>query len=301
MARELPVAFQLVTKSMPELPEVETVRRIIDREVSGRTIIGASFRDFPGVTGATDPATFDALISGRVISEPERYGKYLVLPLDNELALLIHLRMTGRLLVLPAAAPPARFEHLAIHLDTGHDLRFADQRKFGRVLILPANAAREQMSNLLGPEPLGRDFTAAYLADRLRGRTTSIKAFLLDQRNVAGLGNIYVDEALYLARLHPLTPAGSLAPDRVGPLARAVRRVLRTAIANQGTTFSTFENPYGERGSNAEALAVYGKGKTGMPCPRCRTPFTWIRVAGRGTSFCPRCQPLNAIDQSLAE
>jgi formamidopyrimidine-DNA glycosylase len=217
-----------------------------------------------------------------------------LLPLDEDTALMVHLRMTGRLLVVPSDAPPARFEHLAIHLDGGRDLRFADQRKFGRVLHLPFHEARALLDGTLGPEPLERRFTATYLLSRLRGRTAPIKSFLLDQRNIAGLGNIYVDEALFRSRIHPLTPAGTLGETQVRSLVRSIRAVLRSAIANQGTTFSTFENPYGERRSNADFLKVYGRARRGEPCLRCGSPLAWMQLGGRGTSYCPRCQRLPA-------
>ena len=277
---------------MPELPEVETVRAIAARELPGRTIAGVTFRDFPGVVGDVAPDAFGAMVTGRTIGQPERRGKYLLLPLDDGTALMVHLRMTGRLLVVPRELPPVRFEHLAIHLDGDRDLRFADQRKFGRVLLLPLDEARAHLDGTLGPEPLERRFTADYLRGRLHGRTAPIKAFLLDQRNVAGLGNIYVDEALYRSRIHPLTPAGSLSEPQVRSLVRSIRAVLRSAIANQGTTFSTFENPYGERGTNASALKVYGRARRGEPCVRCGSPLAWMRLGGRGTSYCPRCQRL---------
>jgi formamidopyrimidine-DNA glycosylase len=277
---------------MPELPEVETVRAIAARELPGRTITGVTFRDFPGVVGELPADTFRALVTGRTLGEPERRGKYLLLPLDDGAALMVHLRMTGRLLVMPSDAPLVRFEHLAIHLDGDRDLRFADQRKFGRVLHLPFDEAQAQLDGALGPEPLERGFTATYLLGRLRGRTAPIKSFLLDQRNIAGLGNIYVDEALFRSRIHPLTPAGTLGETQVRSLVRSIRAVLRSAIANHGTTFSSFENPYGERGSNADFLKVYGRARRGEPCLRCGSPLAWMQLGGRGTSYCPRCQRL---------
>lgn len=274
---------------MPELPEVETVRTIIEREVTGTTITGVSFGDFPGVVGSDSPEIFAARVSGGTIGTPGRRGKYLLLPLDDSTALVVHLRMTGRLLVTATDAPPVRFEHLAIHLNNGADLRFADQRKFGRVLHLPFEDALAALERL-GPEPLGPDFNARYLAARAQRRTAPIKSFLLDQRHIAGLGNIYVDEALFLSRIHPLTPAGELTDQDVASLVRSIRKVLRSAIENQGTTFSSFENPYGERGNNADYLNVYGRAKRGLPCIRCGDALGWFKLGGRGTSYCPQCQ-----------
>lgn len=275
---------------MPELPEVETVRSILTREVTDRRITGVTYRDFPGVTGDMQPAAFVAMVTGRRILSPERRGKYLLLPLDDDTAMVVHLRMTGRLLVIEADAPPVRFEHLVIHLDSGRDLRFADQRKFGRVLHMPLDTARGLLAASLGPEPLGNGFTVAYLTGRMKGRTAPIKSFLLDQRHIAGLGNIYVDEALFLSRIHPMTPAGAITTEQASILVRSVRRVLRAAIANQGTTFSSFENPYGQRGNNADFLSVYGRAKRGLPCVRCGNPLGWFKLGGRGTSYCPTCQ-----------
>ena len=275
---------------MPELPEVETVRSIMEREVTGRCITGVTYRDFPGVTGGMDAETFEAMVTGRCLLVPERRGKYLLLPLDDDTGLLVHLRMTGRLLVTASDAPPVRFEHLAIHLDGELDIRFADQRKFGRVLHLPSEDAHNYFSTALGPEPLSRAFTSHYLYGRSHARTAPVKSFLLDQRNIAGLGNIYVDEALFHSRIHPLTPTGTLTTAQATSLVRSIRKVLRSAIANQGTTFSSFENPYGERGSNADFLNVYGRAKSGLLCVRCDKPLSWFKLSGRGTSYCPNCQ-----------
>ncbi len=274
---------------MPELPEVETVRRILEQEIVGQRITGVTFRDFPGVVGDMDPQVFRALVTGRTLLSPQRRGKYLSIPMSDDLSLLIHLRMTGRLLVLPHHADPVRFEHLAIHLNSGPDIRFADQRKFGRVLCLDNDMAEHALARL-GPEPLERRFSSTYLALKAENRTAPVKSFLLDQRVVAGLGNIYVDEALYRARIHPATPAGKLAREDHRRLVRAVRWVLRAALLNQGTTFSSFENPYGEQGRNADNLKIYGKGKAGQLCARCGSEFVWTKLGGRGTTYCPSCQ-----------
>lgn len=274
---------------MPELPEVETVRAIIEREATGRAITGVAFRDFPGVVGPESAETFASTVVGRILGPPERRGKFLLLPLDDDDALMVHLRMTGRFLLVKSDAPPVRFEHLVLQLNNGYDLRFADQRKFGRVLHMPLQDARAALAQL-GPEPLERKFHTRYLASRADGRSAPVKSFLLDQRIVAGLGNIYVDEALWTSRIHPLTPTGSLTDRQLASLLRSIRKVLRGAIVNQGTTFATFENPYGERGTNADHLNVYGRAKQGLPCPRCAGPLAWFKLGGRGTSYCPACQ-----------
>jgi formamidopyrimidine-DNA glycosylase len=276
---------------MPELPEVDTVRRMIAPHVIGRKITDVVVRDFAGVLEAPDGVDARSALIGSCMANVTRRGKYLLVELDSGLWMAIHLRMTGRLLLVPTGAPPVRFEHLAVVTDGGQDLRFGDQRKFGRVRI----ALPEEVAGLdarLGPEPLAREFTGQRLHASLLRRPGKIKAVLLDQHLVAGIGNIYVDEALFRARIHPEHPARDLTRADATRLVSAIRHVLRSAIENQGTTFSTFENPYGESGSNAGFLRVYGKGGTGQPCPRCGTSLERRVVGGRGTTLCPRCQSL---------
>jgi len=228
---------------------------------------------------------------GRRIVGVRRRGKYLLFDLDDGAHLLVHLRMTGRLVVAGRDDPPLRFEHLALLLDDGRDLRFCDQRKFGRVLhLLPADA--RALDRRIGPEPLAPAFTAARLAAALRRRRGKLKAALLDQGLVAGLGNIYVDEALFRARLHPERRPDSLHPDEVARLHRAIRAVLREGIANRGTTFASFRDGYGAAGDNQANLRVYGRGRRGEPCPRCGRPLSVAVVAGRSSHFCGHCQPL---------
>ena len=277
---------------MPELPEVETVRIALADSVVGRRITGLCFRQFADIMGGLSPGAASAALHGRKIVATRRRGKYLILDLNDGMHVLVHLRMTGRLLVVPSNEPPIRFEHLAIQLDNDTDLRFGDQRKFGRVLLVD-NAAIDRLDARLGPEPLHRTFTSRTLHRALRTRPGKLKNILLDQTVIAGLGNIYVDEALFRARLHPLRAASSLSMKEATRLHRAIRAVLRQGIANQGTTFSTFENPYGERGDNARRLQVYGKGRQGSACPRCGEGLVRLVVGGRGTTICPSCQPPN--------
>jgi len=276
---------------MPELPEVETVRRIVEPALLGRRIEGVTLRDFAGVLESAIPGVDPvATLPGQSFAATNRRGKYLLLRLDSGLTLIVHLRMTGRLLLTPTAAPLVRFEHLAIRLDDGNDLRFSDQRKFGRV-VLASDAGVALLDSRLGPEPGSPRLTAASLHAALKRRPGKIKNALLDQSLIAGLGNIYVDEALYRSRIHPERVANTLTQPECVSLLRAVRHVIRTALDNQGTTFSTFENPYGEAGGNAVFLRAYGR--AGLPCLRCGTPMVRIVVAGRGTTFCPTCQPLD--------
>jgi formamidopyrimidine-DNA glycosylase len=274
---------------MPELPEVETVRRSLLDAVVGQTITAIRLRDFPGVLGDQRVEDVAARVVGRTIQGVRRRAKYLIVDLDDGTALVIHLRMTGVLTVAPRDADPRRFEHLAIELGNGLDLRFSDQRKFGRVLHVEDDEVR-RLELRLGQEPLTRDFTAAWLGERLRRRPGKIKAVILDQGVIGGLGNIYADESLFRARIHPERAAKSLTPAEIQRLHRAIRSVLRAAIDNRGTTFSSFADAEGNPGRYGAVLSVYGRGGKG-PCPRCGTPLERAIVGGRGTSFCPRCQP----------
>ena len=234
---------------MPELPEVETVRRSLEPVVVGRLITSIRGDSFPNVMGPGGLDRADRLLGRRIVAL-DRRGKYLIARLDDGSALLIHLRMTGQLVVASPRDPPLRFEHLAIGLAGPRDvpgsddappveLRFADQRRFGRVLLIEPDAV-PGLFGQLGPEPLAPAFTVPALADALRGRRAPVKNVLLDQRRVAGLGNIYVDEALFRARIHPLQPAGSLADAEVARLHDAIVVVLREALDRRGTTFSSF-------------------------------------------------------------
>jgi formamidopyrimidine-DNA glycosylase len=284
--------------SMPELPEVETVRRILDAGIVGESIRDVSIGDFPAVLAATldgiDPAQ---TLMGRTFTETARRGKYLVLNLDAGWHLIVHLRMTGRLLLLPAGAPAVRFEHLAIRLGNDMDIRFGDQRKFGRLVLATTNDV-DRLDRKLGPEPFAAEINATSLSRSLARRPGKIKNALLDQRLIAGLGNIYVDESLYRSRIHPERASNSLTIEEVKRVIRAIRHVLNGAIERQGTTFSSFENPYGEQGTNAGFLRVYGRSGGGL-CFRCGAALQRIVVGGRGTTFCPRCQVIGTppIDQ----
>lgn len=275
---------------MPELPEVETVRRSLLDKIVGRRIHALRLTDFPGVLGADRAEHVQARVEGRQVARIRRRAKYLLIDLDDDTTIVIHLRMTGKLSVVPHDEPPLRFERLAIELDDGFDLRFSDQRKFGRVL----HSQDDELARLeqrLGREPLEPEFSAAWLQERLLRRPGKIKAVLLDQGLIGGLGNIYVDESLFRAGIHPQRRANTLTADEVQRVHRAIRDVLRAAVAGQGTTFSSFADAEGNPGRYGGRLRVYGRGGKG-PCPVCGAPLERIIVGGRGTSYCPRCQPL---------
>ncbi len=274
---------------MPELPEVETVRRLVGPHCLNQQITGVTLGSFTGVLETPLPIDPSELLTGASIMDVRRRGKYLLFPLDSGLWITVHLRMTGRLIVRATGEEPIRFEHIALHLASGEDLRLGDQRKFGRVTVLDAERIR-LLSSRLGPEPFDRRLTSHVLLERLKRRPGSIKGAMLDQGLIAGLGNIYVDEALWRSRIHPLRPANELEEQTLRRLLRAIRHVLKQSIENQGTTFSSFENPYGESGKNAAFLKVYGRAKGNAICDRCTGPLIRIVVAGRGTTFCPHCQ-----------
>jgi formamidopyrimidine-DNA glycosylase len=270
---------------MPELPEVETYARDLQRVLPGRTLAGA-WVDWPNQLPLNRPAELDAGVRGQTVIEVGRRGKYLTIRLSADW-LLVHLKMSGRLQLVPAGEPANPYAHVVFLLDDDDELRFHDPRKFGRVYLLGDPAP---VLGGLGPEPLADAFTRAVLRDRLRGRRGRLKPLLLDQRFVAGLGNIYVDEVLHAARLHPLTTADRLDDAAVARLHRAIRRVLRRAVQARGTSFSTagYRDLSGNLGEMQGTLAVFQR--TGKPCPRCGAPVERLVVAARGTHICPRCQ-----------
>ncbi len=279
---------------MPELPEVETIRRDLDPLLLGRTIV--SFTVLPGaerlLVGAPEDYVRSRLV-GQAIGPLERRGKYLLLPLQDADSAqpsgtwIIHLRMTGSLRHRSRNAPADKFLRALIELDDGNELRFIDIRKFGTFEVVDDLDAR--FAGKLGPEPLTPEFNVEALWAALRGRRTALKSALLDQSNVAGLGNIYVDEALFLAHLHPEAPAGSLRPKERAALTKAVERVLRDGIANRGASFRDYTDGKGAQGSQQYFVRVFRR--TGEPCDECGAEIRRSVVGGRSSHWCPRCQP----------
>jgi formamidopyrimidine-DNA glycosylase len=273
---------------VPELPEVETVRTSLEPALVGRRFERVEITD-PRLTRPLDPEEVSAELNGEVVQSVERRGKYLVFRFRTGRVLLIHLRMTGTLghhRDGPLDEDPHR--RAVVRLDDGSDVTYRDVRRFGTWLLLEPGEETAYLTERLGEEPLGERFTTDVLAARLAGRRAPIKAAILDQRSAAGMGNIYADEALWRARIHPLTPAGQLERPEVGRLQRSIRDALRAGIARQGTTLRDYRTPTGARGSMQEALRVYGR--EGEPCLRCGTAVAKTRVAGRGTYYCPTCQ-----------
>jgi formamidopyrimidine-DNA glycosylase len=269
---------------VPELPEVETIRAELAPRLTGRELRRVEILD-PRLTRPIDLFEVAEELEGDRVVAVERRGKYLVLRLESGLALLVHLRMTGSFVFEPAS-----HERAILELDDGTRLAYRDVRRFGTWLVLEDVELDPYLTAKNGPEPLGARFTAGWLATQLQRRRAPVKAVLLDQRVVAGLGNIYADEALWRARVNPLRPAETLTREEAARLHRAIRAALRLGIARQGSTLSTYARPDGSAGSMQDEFRVYGR--DGLPCPRCRTPISKTRAGGRGSWFCPRCQPL---------
>jgi formamidopyrimidine-DNA glycosylase len=267
---------------MPELPEVETVRARLEPLLAGRTLEHVEIRD-GRLTRPFDPLLVASELQGERVTAVERRGKYLLLRLDTGRALVVHLRMTGSF--RGEETPHTR---AVITLDDGTRVIYRDVRRFGTWLLLEPGELDAYLDAKLGAEPLGRGFGPRALGAALEGRRAPIKAALLDQRTVAGLGNIYVDEALWRARIHPLKPARELGEDEIRALHRAIRAALRMGIARQGATLRDYVQPDGGRGRMQHEFKVYGRG--GEQCHRCGTPIEKTRAGGRGTWFCPSCQ-----------
>ena len=277
---------------MPELPEVETVRRNLDQLIVGTTITDIVLGDFTGSIANPAPHIFADALRGQRIVGTGRRGKYLLLRLDSGDVIAVHLRMTGDLHVVAGGEPWGKHLHLAMLLDDGRELRFADTRKFGRIWLLTPPEV-EDLDERIGPEPLDPALTTAYFHERLLRRARTIKPLIMDQAFLAGVGNIYADEALFAARIHPLRPASSLSLAEAGTLLDAIRLALQNAIDRGGTTIRNYRNAIGEPGGNQGYLQIYQLTE-GDPCPRCATPINRIVVAQRGTRFCANCQPLES-------
>ncbi len=272
---------------MPELPEVETIRRQLAPHLEGRTIVSAEILD-PRWTRPMAPEPVEAALRGARIEEVGRAGKYLVWRLSDDRYLLIHLRMTGSLLFDPPSEPPhtrVRFE-----LDAGHRLVYVDPRRFGTGHLLFGAVARDAyLSARLGVEPFTPEFTAEHLRRIARGRKAPVKAFVLDQRRIAGVGNIYADEALFRAGIHPLRAAGRLTAAQWTQLRDGIEDALSAGIEAKGASIDDFRHVDGARGSFQDRFLIHRR--EGEPCPRCGQAVRKIVVGGRGTYVCEHCQP----------
>jgi formamidopyrimidine-DNA glycosylase len=273
---------------VPELPEVETVRRQLAPALEGRRLERVEVRDPRWCEPAPPEAVEDAL-RGRVIERLGRRGKYLVVSLEDDVHLVMHLRMTGNLLLVPEGAEEPAHVRVVMELEGGKRVLFVDVRRFGTGdVLLGSDALAEYFASRLGVEPLSPDFTAEALRALARGRRQPVKAFLLSQERLAGVGNIYADEALFRARIHPLRPVGTLRRPQVAALRDAVVATLEAGIDAKGASIDDYRHVDGAQGSFQDRFLVHTR--EGEPCPRCGTRIRKIRAAGRGTYVCPRCQ-----------
>lgn len=293
---------------MPELPEVETVRRQLQAAVVGRTIEGVEVLD-DRWTRPEDPRAVERAVAGRLIEAVERRGKYLIMRLDQALALVMHLRMTGNLLLRPAGSDstadpmhgerfggPRLYEshpeerHLRVRfvLDDGSQLWFTDARRFGHGLLLGAEDLGAYFATRLGVEPLSDELTPEALLELSANRKAPLKSFLLNQTRVAGIGNIYADEALFRAHLHPLSPAGSIRLEHAEDLVEGIVAALELGLVNGGSSIDDYRDSHGERGSMQDEFLVHVR--EGEPCIRCAETIRRVVVSGRSTYFCPGCQ-----------
>ena len=273
---------------MPEMPEVEIIRRYLDKQLTGQRIMGVDLL-LPRQIKWPEPEGYRAMAIGRTIAGMNRRGKYLLMALDNGSELVFHLRMTGRLVYEPDGVNHDSYARLLFHLDGGGLLVYGDTRTLGTLYALgPDERWRIHGLAEMGPEPLTEAFSPAYLMTAAQGRRTAVKSFLLNQKYIGGIGNIYADEALFLAGIHPQRPANMLTETECRKLAAAVNEVIAAGIADGGTTFRDYQNGAGGKGGHQEHLYAYGR--TGQPCRKCGTPMERITVGGRGTHFCPQCQ-----------
>ena len=272
---------------MPELPEVETIRRQLAPQLEGRTIVEAQILD-PRWTRPDPPAAVEHELRGAAVERIGRAGKYLIWSLSGERFLLQHLRMTGTLLYDPGVSPP--HTHVLLELDDGHRLVYVDPRRFGTGHLVHGEVARDEyLTSRIGIEPLTPEFTAAHLRELARGRTAPVKPFVLDQRRIAGVGNIYADEALFRAGIHPLRPAGRLTGADWERVREGIEEALSAGIEAKGASIDDFRHVDGARGSFQDLFLVHRR--AGEPCPRCGHTIRKIVVGGRGTYVCEHCQP----------
>ena len=275
---------------MPELPEVETIRRSLEHTIKGKTLVGLEVF-LEKILKGMDPREFDEKLKGKKITGISRRGKYLIIQLSGGLVMVVHLRMTGQLLYCSPEQERAKHTHVIFHLSNKYQLRFVDQRQFGKVQLLPARDL-DSLSSLrnLGVEPLSDEFSREFLKKGLRNKRVKIKPLLLEQEFIAGIGNIYADEALFRARVNPERVSATLNPREASRIYQAIREVLLEGIENKGTSIKDYIDGDGNKGSNQNNLRVYGR--TGQSCIKCGTEIQRVVIRGRSAHFCPKCQKL---------
>jgi formamidopyrimidine-DNA glycosylase len=273
---------------VPELPEVETIATDLRPHLVGRTFVRCDLR-FPTIVRHPEPEVFVDLVAGLRIESVRRRGKYILIGLEQDRVLVVHLGMTGQLRIVEPATPIADHTHAIFDMDDGMQLRYRDPRRFGRILLgTEPDLLLARAMPRLGPEPIDPDFSAERLYVALRRRKAPLKAVLLDQGTLAGVGNIYADESLHAARLRPDRIAHRISRKSAARLHESLRTSLETAIRNRGSSVDTYRDAWGELGGQQEVLLVYGRG--GEPCFTCGRPLASIRIAGRTTVFCRNCQ-----------
>jgi formamidopyrimidine-DNA glycosylase len=271
---------------MPELPEVETIRRQLEPELVGRRIESVEVFD-PRLTRPVPPREVERACAGRLIEAVERRGKYLLLRLDENRSLVMHLRMTGNLVIGEPRAD-VRYLRAVIRLEAAGSVLFTDARRFGTAVVLDDDDLEEYMTPRAGIEPLSERLTADEIGELAAGRRAPLKSFLLVQSGIAGIGNIYADEALWRAELHPLSPAGSTRPEHWERLRKGIVDTLEAGLANGGASIDDYRDARGEEGRMQDEFLVHTR--EGLPCLRCGTEIRRIVVGGRSTYFCPGCQ-----------
>lgn len=270
---------------MPELPEVETIRRDLEKEIVGYKIVDLWY-DVPKMLQPT-PAKLETIVGHHIVSAG-RIGKLLLLGIENDGTVGIHLKLSGRLFIRNQKDPEDRFTHVIFKLDDGRELRFTEARKFGYAKLIENQEELKVIKSKYGPEPLTADFTFDALKKVLNKSNRAVKTVIMDQAKIAGVGNIYADEALWLAKIHPETLSSKLPDQKIEELYQGIIRAIESGIADRGTSIDDYLDIYGKPGLHASNLNVFRA--DGEPCQRCGTIVKKIRVGGRGTHFCPKCQ-----------
>jgi formamidopyrimidine-DNA glycosylase len=275
---------------MPELPEVETIKRSLEPNLVNKKIMKVQVKMAKLIKKPQDPEIFKDILEGSRFKKVKRRGKYLLFYLDRPWVLVIHLRMTGRLLLLNTSEPIEKHTHLIFNLDDGLDLRFHDVRQFGLIYLVPENKL-DLISGIrtMGPEPLSEEYTFNCFRDSIKGKKQRAKAFLLDQSCVAGIGNIYADEILFQAGIHPEETVNNLPSEKLQDLWQAIKDRLKAGVESRGTSIKDYVDGFGTKGSFQEQLKVYGR--AGETCIQCENKLMKAKVVGRSTVFCPHCQP----------
>ena len=270
---------------MPELPEVETIKRDIEKNLIGHKIVDV-WTDWEKAL-KPNLETFKKFVVGKKIKSVGRRAKLLIFHIDS-IPLVTHLKLSGRLLYRDQDDPTDKFTHVILKLDRGKELRFADLRKFGWMRVLKNEGELDELLSEFGIEPFTPDFTLENFSRILKSKKTVIKPLLMDQSIIAGVGNIYADESLWCAKIHPLRPANSLSEKEVNDLFTCVQDSLQSGIKDRGTSVDMYLDLFGERGEHEKNLKIFRR--DGSPCPRCESEVKKNRVGGRGTHFCPKCQ-----------